>query len=226
MRRFFSLYQIVAPLALTPLAYGLWWRFWGGDHRLAIFSLALPVISSYVVPGIGCNVLKLWEFHTRLRVGRFRPHHGFMFGSAAAVFAWLCFYPAPASDGPLLHILKTAFILGSATAFWNWLYDLYAIRAGFITVYNQVWARGGTADEITTDYAPIYFGVLGAAYGAALRLAEYVIVHRGRPDLYPAILAAGVVLVLVLPVGAYVISQYLRTGQAGIRPCQRRPEAP
>jgi len=45
--------------------------------------LGIPVLYAYIVPAVGTNVFRIWEFNTRLRLGRFRPHHGFVFGSAS-----------------------------------------------------------------------------------------------------------------------------------------------
>ena len=77
---FFNFYQYAAPLIVLPLAYWLWLERMQGEHRLALLVLAIPVVYAYVVPAVGTNVLRVWEFNTRLKLGRFRPHHGFVFG--------------------------------------------------------------------------------------------------------------------------------------------------
>ena len=60
----------------------------------------MPIAHAYIVPGIGTNVLRVWEFDTRLRLGRFRPHHGFVFGSATAMLVLpVIGAPAAQSDG-------------------------------------------------------------------------------------------------------------------------------
>jgi hypothetical protein len=87
MRRAFEAYQYVAPALLTPLAAWLWWRHYDGDVALAAIALLVPITYAYIVPGIGTNLLRVWEFDTRLRLGRFRPHHGFVFGTATAMLA-------------------------------------------------------------------------------------------------------------------------------------------
>jgi len=122
MRTFFTLYQYIVPLALFPVSYALWLHHYNGQHAPVILALALPVVSAYVVPGLGTNWLRLWEFGTRLRLGRFRPHHGFVFGTATSLLALLCVQPAPE-----LHwfgVLRAAFVMGSVLAFWNWWYDI------------------------------------------------------------------------------------------------------
>lgn len=221
MRKFFSVYQVIAPLVLVPLACVVWHRYFAGELRLVGIALALPIIFSYVAPGIATNVLGLWEFNTRLRVGRFRPHHGFMFGSATAVIGWVALTPLE-PDAPLwAEALRTAFLLGSALGFWNWFYDLVAINAGFITVYNRSYQLGRGGEAIATDYAPFSFGAFGATYGAALRVCERLFVHEGRWELFWPVALGALALVHALPSGAFVLSNYLRTGTSGLRPLRR-----
>jgi hypothetical protein len=138
--RFFNVYQYLALAVLFPLAYWLWWRRCDGSHRCTLLLLAMPVLYAYIIPGLGTNWLKLWEINTRLRLGRFRPHHGFVFGSATSLIALLCAEPRPADFGTW-DVFRSGFVMGSVLAFWNWLYDIYAIKAGFITVYNRATRR-------------------------------------------------------------------------------------
>src|SRR5688500_12680593 len=135
MKRVFTVYQYVVPALLFPAGYYLWLGRLENDHRAVLLTLWMPVLFAYISPRIGTNCLKLWEFHTRWRLGRFRPHHGFVFGTATSLFALLCLGEPPSRLVPL-EVARAGFILGSVLAFWNWLYDVAAIRAGFITVYN------------------------------------------------------------------------------------------
>jgi len=66
------LYPYVGPIVLAPLSLWLWLRAYH-DLRLALAAWALPIIWAYVVPGIGTNVLKVWEFDVSLRLGHLRP---------------------------------------------------------------------------------------------------------------------------------------------------------
>ena len=92
-KRALEWYQYLAPAVLTPLSFWLWWQHYVGDLWLVLTAWLLPILYAYIVPGVGTNVLKVWEFDTAFRLGRFRPHHGFVFGSATAVIAWLaCFF--------------------------------------------------------------------------------------------------------------------------------------
>ena len=75
MRNALSIYQYLAPAILAPLSLFLWFREYH-DLRLALAAWALPIIWAYVIPAVGTNVLKVWEFDVRLKLGRFRPQIG------------------------------------------------------------------------------------------------------------------------------------------------------
>ena len=82
-----KVYQYVGPMILFPTSYYLWLRRVDYDHQLVLFMMSMPILYAYIIPAIGTNWLKLWEFKTRWRLGRFRPHNGFVFGSAISLFA-------------------------------------------------------------------------------------------------------------------------------------------
>lgn len=197
MRRALSLYQYAAPAVLAPLSLWLWLREYRGDVRLALGAWLLPIVWAYVIPGIGTNVLKVWEFDTRLRLGRFRPHHGFVFGSATATIAWAV-HGAP------------WFVLALLLFAINFAYDVVALRAGILRVYNQPWADGQSATAIALDYAPWFFGGFGAVYALGLGVME-----RFGSEWFFAILSAA----LVLPTAAYACASKVRHGHWGVRPC-------
>jgi hypothetical protein len=215
--RFLSVYQYVVPIVLFPLSYWLWWQREGGSHRCTLLLLSMPVLFAYLIPALGTNWLGLWEFHTRWRLGKFRPHHGFVFGTATSLFALLC-VDGPATSFRLAEVFRSAFILGSVLAFWNWLYDIYAIRAGFIVVYNRLAAEGRGPEAIATDYAPILFGAFGACYGAAIRVAESYLLDQHDWGSYGWLLVLCNLAGLVLPVALFVAWSYVRTGSTGLRP--------
>lgn len=217
MRRAFEVYQYAAPAVLTPLAAWLWWRHYDGGAALAAIALLVPIAHAYIVPGIGTNVLRVWEFDTRLRLGRFRPHHGFVFGSATAMLVLpVIGEPAVQASGYdiIMHGILAACILGAV----NWLYDAVAIRAGILRVYNQPWADGRGAWSIASDYAPWFFGGFGFIYAAGLKLAESLLL----PDVDPVrAVAVGLGLVaatVTLPTLGYVVASYARHGHHGCRP--------
>jgi len=173
------LYPYIAPVILTPLAFYLWYRNY--------YAVVIPIVWAYIVPGIGTNVLKMWEFDVRLRLGRFRPHHGFVFGSATATIAWLV------RDHGALVTAAVLFLV-------NFLYDVQALRAGILHVYNQPWADGKGEVAIVLDYAPWFFGVFGLIYAAGL-----------RPE-------ATMLLTLIVPPAGYACQSMLLHGHWGMRP--------
>ena len=214
--KFFNIYQYVAPLIILPLSYYLWLRRLD-NHYLVWFALSMPVLSAYVIPGLGTNWLKLWEFNTRFKLGRFRPQHGFVFGSAISLLALVCVEP-PAPIFNSLDLLKTAFITGSVLAFWNWLYDIRAIQVGFMVMRNRQHYEGQGAEAIATDYAPIFFFTFGACYGAALYMGQYILLTLQRWDLYGWLLITCNLVILVLPTAAFVLQSYFKNGYYGLKP--------
>jgi hypothetical protein len=219
MKRALSVYQYAAPLVLAPLSFLLWKREYAGNLRLTATAWLIPILWAYIVPGIGTNVLNVWEFDTRLRLGRFRPHHGFVFGSATAMIAWLV-HSSPARD--LWDVARNALILCSVIGFWNLLYEVKALQSGILRVYNQPWADGREEAAIALDYAPWFFGGFGAIYGAGIGLMEWL---EGRGALSMPVFAAafGLVLVLTLtvPAGGYILQSIRRHGHWGTRPVKR-----
>jgi hypothetical protein len=220
MKRALSIYQYAAPLILTPCSFFLWQRTYGGNLKLTLTALIVPVLWAYIVPGIGTNVLGVWELDTRLRLGRFRPHHGFVFGSATAMLAWLA-HTAPASS--LTDVLRNALVMGSLLGFWNILYDVKALQAGVLRVYNQPWAEGRGAAEIVLDYGPWFFGGFGAIYGAGMAVME-LLDQRGTLTTPVFILALSLVVsvALVVPAAGYVGQSILRHGHWGTRPVMKK----
>ena len=219
MKRALSIYQYAAPLVLAPLSFLLWKREYSGNLKLAATAWLIPILWAYIVPGIGTNVLNVWEFDTRLRLGRFRPHHGFVFGSATAMIAWLVHGP-PARD--LWDVARNALILCSVIGFWNLLYEVKALQSGILHVYNQPWADGRDETAIALDYAPWFFGGFGALYGAGIGLMEWLD-RRGALSMPIFAAAFGLVLVLTLtvPAGGYVLQSIRRHRHWGTRPVKR-----
>jgi hypothetical protein len=220
MRRAFEAYQYVAPALLTPLAAWLWWRHYDGDVALAAIALMIPIAYAYIVPGIGTNLLQVWEFDTGLRLGRFRPHHGFVFGSATAMLV-LPAIGTPTPSPTMLDVLARGMVVAVILGVLNWLYDALAIRAGFLKVYNQPWADGRDAWTIASDYAPWFFGGFGLIFAAGLKLAEGVLL--AEPETSRAVAAGLAILAaaLTLPTLGYVVQSYARHGHHGCRPIMR-----
>jgi len=218
MKRALTIYQYLAPAVLAPTSFVLWRREYGGDLQLVLAAWLVPVLWAYVVPGIGTNVLKVWEFNTRLRLGRFRPHHGFVFGSATATLAWLVHVPVH----DLFGVARSAFVLCSVLAFWNLLYDVKALQARILSVYNQPWADDHGEAAIAMDYAPWFFGGFGAVYGAGIGMMEWLNV-RGLLSAPMFVIAFTIMLLLsfTVPVAGFVSQSRRRHGHSGTRPVKK-----
>lgn len=222
MRKALSVYQYVGPAVLGPVSLILWYREYGGDLRLVAAAWLIPVLWAYIVPGIGTNVLKVWEFDVRLKLGRFRPHHGFVFGSATATLAWLVH--GGAAQDPL-GIARHALVLGSILGFANLLYDMKAIESGILRVYNQPWAEGKRAASIALDYAPWFFGGFGTVYGAGLGAVEWLAATGSLSGpLFALVFGATIVLTLLVPTGGYVLRSIRKHGHWGTRPIPKKCE--
>ncbi|MBR1617838.1 hypothetical protein IJ670_06770 [bacterium] len=96
--------------------------------------MSLPIITAYIVPAIGTNVTGLWEFNNKkLMIGKFRLYHGFVLGSVTSLFGFL-FYKIPSEYINIKHAL----LFGLFIVVINYVYDVYAIKSGFIIVHNKL----------------------------------------------------------------------------------------
>lgn len=218
MKRFFALYSWLGPALLTPLACWLWWRHYG-DPALAVTAVAVPVIHAYVVPGIGTNVLRMWAINARLRLGRFRPQHGFVFGSATALIA-LPLVGEPLERPSADAALQAGFAVGAVLLAVNWIYDALAIRHGVLEVYNQPAADGASPWSVAGDYVVWFFGLFGLIYGFGLKWAEPWLAGAGWLAALPVV-GAMVAATALLPSICYVAASLLRHGHSGLAPVGR-----
>lgn len=83
----------------------------------------------------------------------------------------------------------TVCVLCGVLGFVNYLYEVKALQAGVLKVYNQPWADGRGAEAIAYDYAPWMFGGFGVPMVCALArpsghakqcAARYALAHSGR----------------------------------------------
>ena len=218
-KRLFEWYQYVAPAVLTPLSFALWWWTYDRDIWLTLIAWLIPVLYAYIVPGVGTNILKVWEFDTRIRLGRFRPHHGFVFGSATATIAWVS-HAGTADD--IGDIVRNSLVFASVLGFCNILYDVKALDSGILRVYNQPWADGKDSAAIAMDYGPWFFAGFGLVYGAGVGVAEYL-AETGELDgfsfawLFPLILIAAI----AFPVWGYRRRSFRVHGHSGCHPVEK-----
>lgn len=218
-RRFFTLYQYLGPLILTPLSFWLWWNTYEGNLALTMVTWLIPILFAYIVPGIGTNVLKVWEFNIHYKLGRFRPHHGFVFGSATSMMAWVC-HLQPATD--VFDAFQMGFIVASVLGFWNVIYDIKALKAGILLVYNQPWADGKGEEAIAMDYAPVFFAGFGLVYGLGISIAELL----EAKEFLTTYIAFGYLFLMLtasitLPVLLYRYNSYKNHGHAGCKPIKK-----
>ena len=215
-KRLFEYYQYIAPAVLAPLSFWLWWKLYDGNVSLTLVAWLLPILYAYIVPAVGTNILKVWEFDTKIRVGRFRPHHGFVFGSATAMIAWLCHFNV-AQTG--FDVIKSSFVMASVLGFWNIIYDIKAIRSGLLKVYNQPWADKKGAEAITMDYAPWFFAGFGAVYGASIAGAELLYKNDLSSTGYSVAYFIGcLILTMLVPVAGYRWQSFRVHGHSGCKP--------
>jgi hypothetical protein len=220
MKRLLSVYQYIAPAIFAPLSWWLWYGESANNRQIALMAWLLPIAWAYIVPGIGTNVLKVWEFDTRFKLGRFRSHHGFVFGSATAMLAWLV-HGSAATE--LAEVLRYGFILAGVLGFWNILYEIRAIEAGILKVYNQPWADGKGAEAIVLDYSPWFFGGFGAAYGLSVAATEYWL--QAGPWSWPMftmLFVACLSFSIALPVLGFIRYSQAKHGHKGTRPVDKK----
>jgi hypothetical protein len=215
-RRFFTLYQYLGPIFLTPLSFWLWWQTYDGNMTLILIAWLIPILFAYIVPGIGTNILKVWEFNTRYRLGKFRPHHGFVFGSATSMIAWLSHTHFATN---IFDVLQSAFILASVLGFWNLIYDIKALKSGILVVYNQPWADGKGEEAIAMDYAPVFFAGFGLVYGAGISTAEILQSNNMFNNIYIiGYFIITLILSIALPVLLYRNRSFKEHGHSGCKP--------
>jgi len=219
-KRALELYQYLAPAVLTPLSFWLWWRHYDADLWLTLIAWLIPIVYAYIVPGVGTNILKVWEFDTRIRLGRFRPHHGFVFGSATATLAWLV-HAGPAKD--IFGVLQLSFVIASVLGFWNLIYDVKALEAKHLCVYNQPWSENKGPEAVAMDYAPWFFAGFGAIYGAGIGVAELI---AGSGDLsakdFAWLFTSVLIVSIAFPVWGYRRRSFRRYGHSGCHPIVKK----
>lgn len=217
MRRFYTVYQFVVPLLFFPLAYWLWWRRFDHRHDVTMLVMFVPVVSYYVFVLVGILKFRLWRMNTRPTFRGVRPHHGFVIATASALFFYLCVRMVPVNQTGMLSVLTAAFLGASVFGFWNWWYETYAIKSGFISIYTKRVAEGASAEEAVTDYAPVFFGSMGACYGGFVKTAENLLMGEYSTSLYWSIALLGGISMIVVPVGLYMAVHRVRYGESGLK---------
>ena len=219
-KRFFTLYQYLGPLLLTPLSFWLWWKTYEENLTLTLIAWLIPILFAYIVPGVGTNILKVWEFNTRYRLGKFRPHHGFVFGSATSMMAWLG-HTHMATN--IFDILQSAFILASILGFWNLIYDIKALKAGILLVYNQPWADNKGEEAIAMDYAPVFFAGFGFIFDIGISTGELLQRYDSLTNIFSfSYFIVVLIISIIFPVLLYRYQSFKEHGHDGCKPVARR----
>lgn len=216
MNRFYQVYQFAVPALLFPLVYWLWLGRLDGNHAVTALVMFVPVVSYYVFVIVGIARLRLWEMNTWPTIRGLRPHHGFVIGTATGLFAYLSLRLIAADQTGVGSVLTAAFIVGSVFGFWNWWYETYAIKSGFISIYTKRVAEGASAEEAVTDYAPILFGSMGAVHGAMVKTAENLLLPEHSSVLYWVIAVTGGVALIAVPTILYLAVHRARYGESGL----------
>lgn len=212
MKKFYNIYQYIAFLVIFPLSSYLWYlKLKSFSDMLAVISL--PVLTAYVIPALGTNVTKLWAFNTRFKIGNFRFYHGFVLGASINIFGLMLWMVSP-TNGGIAQTVFFALISGGFIGFINWIYDIYAIKTGFIVLFNKEAHDNKSAHEIAAAYAPVYFFVFGAVYGVFIKVMQHY--FENRYDGFAFVLAGMYVVALTVPTLVYAAFSYIRTGEFGV----------
>ena len=212
----FDIYAAVTAAFLAPLSLGLWIRTFPENKILALIAWGIPALHGYVVPMVGANILRVWEWRAAGQWRRIRVHHGLVFGGATSLLAW-CVRPGPVVSlaealglGALLML-----VLGGA----NYVYDVAAIRSGVLIVRNEPWARGQSPSKIVLDYAPWFFGGFGFVYGTGLGVLEYL----PETSVLHVVFGLGVAAAgILIPFLGYTWQSKFKHGHFGCHPIERR----
>ena len=216
-RSFFDIYQYIALIILFPVAYYLWKNSLN-SNKLTIIILGLPIIISYIIPFVGTNITKFWEFNIKHKVKNIRLYHGFVFGSATSLIGYM-FYLISSSYKGVFESVIFAFICGAFISFWNTIYDYNAVRCGFIKINNLAAKQGKTSLETVCDYAPSYFYTLGFIYALFIKFIEFVItVDKNISIILPVILFY--LSALILPTVVHMCFHYIKYKSWGFWGCK------
>ena len=217
LKTFYAVYQFVVPLTMFPLAYWLWWQRLDQNHAVTSLILFVPVVFYQLFVMIGIVRFRLWRINTWPTIRGFRPHHGFVLGTAAALLIYLTTRMMPVGAGGLAAFLTSAFLGASVFGFWNWWYETYAIKSGFISIFTKRVAEGASAEEAVTDYAPVLFGSMGACYGVMVRAAEVLLLEGYSVLTYWSVAIIGGLAMTLVPTALYEIVHRRRYGESALR---------
>lgn len=212
----FDIYAGLTAALLSPLSLWLWIRTYPENKILALAAWGIPAIQGYVVPMVGANILRVWEWRAAGQWQRIRIHHGLVFGGATSLLAWGV-RPGPVSS--LGEALGLGVFLMMVLASVNFVYDVLAIRSGVLVVRNEPWARGESPSKIVGDYAPWFFGGFGFIYGTGLGILEFA----PKAPFFRTIICFGIATAgILVPFIGYRWRSKIKFGHSGCHPVERR----
>ena len=171
MNQGLRIYQYFRPALLTPLSLALWRREYElRCRRVTVWPV--PILWAYIVPGVGTNVCKVWEFDVAWKLGRFRPHHGFVFGSATSMLAWIVHGHHAVSFADLCRYALHSGLRPSASGIF--LYEIKALRIGLLTVPTSHGPTTKGGSDRSRLLSMVLRRLLAFSYGAFISAVEFL----------------------------------------------------
>jgi len=208
MRKFMFFFDYILPFPLFGIMLYLWY-IRVGDLLFASYVLALPLLWGYIVPGIGTNVLKLWRFEGKWRVGNFYYHHGVMYAGPMALIMYITFGSGPVS---MTRVVTVILCTAGMQGFLSGQHDVYAVKSGHLFIDNPPAREGKSPEEIVNYYNPKYFFLLGGMFGGSCVYAYQKIVieqvHTG--SWYCLLLVIGLGLMGVIPSVPFLVHMKIK----------------
>ena len=216
-KRIFVINHWIKFLVFTPIAYFLWLTRFHHNHEVVLLALFIPISTQYVVAGIGTNLFKLWEFHTKNILGHAPIFHGIAVGAAVSLMTYISMDAHPVVDLTVLSVLRIGVTTGTFVGFWYWAYDICLVKSGFMSVYNRKYQRGADPETVVTDYSPMHFGVFGMCNGISMCIIEHFLVVQEKHELFWTIAIACTVVTMFLPTLIYVLFNLAVHGDPGLK---------
>ncbi|MBN8536482.1 MAG: hypothetical protein J0M15_05480 [Deltaproteobacteria bacterium] len=214
MIRFLKYYQLVIPLIFFPISFYLWLGHYNNDYLITALLILLPILFSYIMPALGIDKLKLWKINTKYKISGVRPQHGFVLGTWGNISAWLSYFPNR-SDYVVIDSLRYALVLGSFLAFWSWIYDIYAIKCGFLVHYTKSAFEKKSAHEIAFDFAPVIFGLFGFSLGISIKI--YEVFNFRTPVSLTIFFILSLLFICLIPTIGYIWFHQLKYKSSGLK---------
>lgn len=207
-RKIMEYYTYFLPIPVCCLMFYLWLEKTNHDYRMSALVMLLPILYGYIVPGIGINLLKLWRFKGKMRMGGYYIHHGFMYAAHMTVCLYFSFGDI-SSLSPLLPSQMISIVVCSSVinAYVLWLHDIYLVKAGLVEIDSPPAKEGKSPEEIVFYYAPKGFFLLGMTYGmgAVLGYQRFIVEKRASTASFIWVLTMGFSLMFIIPTVYYLV---------------------